>query len=117
MCANLRPLLVPVVVGEERVRRQLRHVASDAPPYERVSALRIETAAPRSVTAETTSREGNDIALRLVDVVASRARHLRRAEARASLQQRNLVAMDIHLLVRREELQYKVRVEWLARHV
>ena len=90
MRANLRPLLAPLVVGEERVRRQLRHVAIDTPADERAPALRIETTTLWRMAAEAAPRKRNDITLRLMDVVAGGAGHLRRAEARTPLQQRNL---------------------------
>src|SRR2546426_2771270 len=86
MCAHLHPHRMAKVVGDQRGRRQRRHVTIDAPAHQLPTMRGKETTTLHGVARQASPRECHDIALLAVDIVACGAGHLRSEEHTSELQ-------------------------------
>lgn len=95
------------VGGKDDVRGLVREVAVDALARKRSATAREKAAALNFMARKTTCGEVFHVALGRVHVVTRRARHVRRLETFAALEQRDLVAVNVERVVslRRFELQ------------
>src|SRR6059036_960758 len=105
------------VVGDQRGRRQRRHVTIDAPAHQLLTMRGKETTTLHGVARKASPRECRDIALLAVDIVARGAGHLRGAEAPAPLQQGYLVSVHVDLPRVRSRPQVMPPLEGLPRHM
>ena len=99
MVAYLRADAGAGVGGEDDVGGLVGEVAVDALAEESASAAGEEAAVLDLVTGETAGGEIRYVTLRRMNVVTCRAGHIRRGEALAAFEQRDLVAVHVKWFV------------------
>src|SRR5262249_38247239 len=117
VAAHLWPLLVSVPVGDDRVGREVRHVAVDAMADDRLPLLPVQAAALWRVTAHAAAGERHEITLLRMYIVAGPARHPRLQEAGASRQQLELIAVNVDVVLQRGRRNVEMALERGAGHV
>lgn len=118
MIAYLRRDAHSGVGGEDDVRGLIRQVAVDALPEQGAASTGKQPTALHLVTRKTALGKIGNVALRQMNVMTRRTRHVRRLETLASLQQLDLTAMNVEWLIRlrRPELQMvRQRIPYLKR--